>query len=93
MFTTVTTRSDETTITVIVSDTGIGMTDDILEKLFTPFFTTKSGGTGLGLLTTRKIVQEHGGKILVISQKGKGAKFKMEFPRKRLMTLYKEAKV
>ena len=71
-----------------------GALEEIKKKIFTTFFTTKGGdGTGLGLLTTRKIVQEHGGKILVISQKGKGAKFKMEFPRKRLMALYKEAKV
>ena len=77
-----------------VKDNGSGIDYEIKKKIFTTFFTTKGGGgTGLGLLTTRKIVQEHGGKILVISQKGKGAKFKMEFPRKRLMALYKEAKV
>ncbi len=77
-----------------VKDNGSGIDYEIKKKIFTTFFTTKGGGgTGLGLLTTRKIVQEHGGKILVISQKGKGAKFKMEFPRKRLMTLFKEAKV
>jgi signal transduction histidine kinase len=77
-----------------VKDNGSGIDYEIKKKIFTTFFTTKGGGgTGLGLLTTRKIVQEHGGKILVISQKGKGAKFRMEFPRKRLMALYKEAKV
>lgn len=76
-----------------VKDNGSGIDYEIKKKIFTTFFTTKGGGgTGLGLLTTRKIVQEHGGKILVISQKGKGAKFTMEFPRKRLMALYKEVK-
>ncbi len=73
-----------------VSDNGSGIDYEIKKKIFTTFFTTKGGaGTGLGLLTTRKIVQEHGGKIMVESEKGKGARFRMEFPRKRLMALYK----
>ena len=46
----------------------------------------------MGLLTTRKIVQEHGGKITVESREGKGSCFRMEFPRKRLMLLYDESK-
>ncbi len=76
-----------------VSDNGSGIDYEIKKKIFTTFFTTKGGeGTGLGLLTTRKIVQEHGGKILVDSEKGSGARFRMEFPRKRLMALYKEMK-
>jgi len=76
-----------------VSDNGSGIDHKIKKKIFTTFFTTKGGGgTGLGLLTTRKIVQEHGGKILIDSKKDKGTLFRMEFPRKRLMALYKEAK-
>jgi signal transduction histidine kinase len=76
-----------------VCDNGSGIDYEIKKKIFTTFFTTKGGGgTGLGLLTTRKIVEEHGGKITVISQKGKGANFKMEFVRKKLMALYKESK-
>lgn len=76
-----------------VHDNGSGIDYEIKRKIFTTFFTTKGGGgTGLGLLTTRKIVEEHGGKITVTSQKGKGANFKMEFLRKRLMALYKESK-
>jgi signal transduction histidine kinase len=76
-----------------ISDDGSGIDHEIKKKIFTTFFTTKGGGgTGLGLLTTRKIVQEHGGKILLDSHKGKGARFKMVFPRKRLMAIYKENK-
>jgi signal transduction histidine kinase len=74
-----------------VSDNGSGIDYEIKKKIFTTFFTTKGGeGTGLGLLTTRKIVQEHGGKIAVDSQPGEGARFRMEFPRKRLLALYKQ---
>jgi signal transduction histidine kinase len=74
-----------------VADTGCGMDSDIKRKIFTTFFTTKGGeGTGLGLLTTRKIVQEHGGKISVSTQKGRGSRFRMTFPRKRLMMLWED---
>ena len=59
-----------------VSDNGSGMTDEVKEKLFTKFFSTKAGrGTGLGLLGTQKIVQEHGGKIWVESIAGQGTTF------------------
>jgi PAS domain S-box-containing protein len=75
-----------------VRDNGSGIEYDIKQKIFTTFFTTKGGeGTGLGLLTTRKIVTEHGGKISVTSKEGEGACFRMEFPRKRLMALYKQS--
>ena len=59
-----------------ISDNGSGMTDEVKEKLFTKFFSTKAGrGTGLGLLDTQKIVQEHGGKIWVESVAGQGTTF------------------
>lgn len=75
-----------------VVDNGCGMDYEIKKKIFTTFFTTKGGeGTGLGLLTTRKIIHEHGGKIFVSSQKGKGARFRIELPKKRLIALYKES--
>ena len=74
-----------------VKDNGSGMEYDIKQKIFTTFFTTKGGkGTGLGLLTTRKIVQEHGGKITLNSRKGKGTTFTMTFPRSRLISIYKD---
>ncbi len=77
-----------------VDDNGRGMDCDIKRKIFTTFFTTKGGGgTGLGLLTTRKIVQEHGGMIAVQSRSGKGARFRIELPRKRLMALLDKDKM
>ena len=68
-----------------VEDNGVGMEYEVKQKVFTTFFTTKGGGgTGLGLLTTRRIVQEHGGTVDLESIKGKGSIFRMEFPLKRL---------
>ncbi len=69
-----------------VADDGAGMDYEIKKKVFTGFFSTKvSGkGTGLGLLTTRKIVQEHGGNVSFDSTEGAGAVFRLEFPRDRL---------
>jgi len=88
----ITTRDEKGKLIFEVSDNGSGMDYEIKKKIFTTFFTTKGGeGTGLGLLTTRKLVQEHGGKIVVESQKGKGSRFRMEFPRKRLEMLYRES--
>ena len=71
-----------------VADNGCGMDWDVKEKVFTTFFTTKGGkGTGLGLLTTRKIVQEHGGRIEVESATDQGSLFRIRLPRKRLEAL------
>lgn len=68
-----------------VVDSGCGMDYEIKKKVFTNFFTTKgSSGTGLGLLATRKITQEHGGKIQLESTPGGGSIFRLVFPRKRL---------
>ena len=61
-------------------DTGKGMTPDILSKIFRPFFSTKPGGSGLGLATTRKIILAHGGSIDVQSEAGRGTKFTIRFP-------------
>jgi signal transduction histidine kinase len=60
---------------IAVEDKGCGMTPEILERLFTPFFTTKSQGTGLGLSTCRKIVEAHGGFLRVTSKPGQGTRF------------------
>lgn len=69
-----------------VKDNGCGMDYEVKKKIFTSFFTTKGSGqgTGLGLLTTRKIVHEHGGKVFFESTLGKGSVFRLEFPRNRL---------
>jgi signal transduction histidine kinase len=76
-----------------VIDNGTGMDSEVKQKVFTTFFTTKGGkGTGLGLLTTRKIVQEHGGRIEMETEPGEGSIFRIRLPRPRLQALAAEAK-
>jgi signal transduction histidine kinase len=67
-----------------ISDTGCGMNIEQLGKLFTPFFTTKSNGTGLGLSNVRKIIDAHGGEIRVKSEVGHGTTFEIEFDDRRI---------
>ena len=70
---------------IVVTDNGCGMDQEVRRLAFTTFFTTKgSGGTGLGLLLTRKIVQEHGGRIALETTPGEGSVFRLIFPRDRL---------
>lgn len=65
---------------ITISDTGIGMSEDSIEKLFTPLFTTKHQGNGLGLIEVKKIVEGHFGNLEVRSQKHKGTTFTLTFP-------------
>ena len=61
-------------------DTGVGISPENLPRVFEAYFTTKKGGTGLGLPTTRRIIEEHGGHITVQSEPGKGTSFRVELP-------------
>ena len=61
-----------------VSDTGQGLTPEECQRLFTPYYTTKTHGTGLGLAIVQSVVSDHGGRISVESEKGKGATFRIE---------------
>ena len=73
-----------------VVDDGCGMDYEVKKKVFTTFFTTKGlGGSGIGLLMTKKIVQEHGGKIEVESEPGEGSTFRVLLPRNRLPKMIK----
>jgi signal transduction histidine kinase len=79
------TAEKEGSLCFAVSDDGCGMDYEVKRRIFTTFFTTKGGGgTGLGLLMTRKIVQEHGGKIVVESEPNQGTVFRIILPRARL---------
>lgn len=68
------------TVVLAVSDTGVGMDTETRNRLFTPFFTTKAGGTGLGLHSCRRIVENHGGWIEVESEPGRGTTFELHLP-------------
>lgn len=61
-------------------DTGPGMSAEVREKIFRPFFSTKQGGSGLGLPTCRRIIEAHGGTIEVQSELGRGSKFTIRLP-------------
>jgi hypothetical protein len=71
---------DGAAVEVTVSDTGHGLTDEIRERLFLPFYSTKHRGTGLGLSIAAKIAQEHGGSISAESNTPKGARFLLRLP-------------
>jgi PAS domain S-box-containing protein len=71
---------DGAAVEVVVSDTGHGLTDEIRERLFLPFYSTKHRGTGLGLSIAAKIVQEHGGTLRAESNSPKGARFLLRLP-------------
>lgn len=74
----VSTKNDE--LLIAVSDTGIGIPEELLAKIFEPYFTTKESGTGLGLTITFKIIKEHNGEITVESAQSKGSTFTIHLP-------------
>jgi signal transduction histidine kinase len=63
-----------------ITDTGVGMTEEVRARVFDAFYSTRPGGSGLGLPTTRKIVEAHGGSIHVQSEPGKGSRFTIKLP-------------
>ena len=65
-------QQDERTVRVTVADTGIGIPEEDLPRVFDPYFTTRSSGTGLGLAIVQKIVEAHGGEVHLESEPGRG---------------------
>jgi signal transduction histidine kinase len=64
-----------------VVDRGCGIAPEVLPKVFTPFFTTREKGTGLGLALAKKIVEDHGGRLEAKSEPGAGSTFTVTLPR------------
>jgi len=73
-------------MTLSVIDTGMGISDKNMEKLFEPLFTTKARGIGLGLATSRNLVEANGGSIEVESEVGKGSTFTVRLPIKETVS-------
>ena len=73
-------RANAATFRIEIEDTGIGIRADDADRVFNPFFSTKDGGTGLGLALTHKIVEDHGGSIDFRSASGGGTTFRIELP-------------
>ncbi|HEV1287830.1 MAG TPA: ATP-binding protein, partial [Bryobacteraceae bacterium] len=70
-------------VRISVADTGLGLTPEECERLFTPYYTTKHHGTGLGLAIVQSVVSDHHGKISVVSEPGRGSTFIIELPLKQ----------
>ena len=75
------TRDHDSTVQIEVADTGAGLTEEECKRLFTPYYTSKQYGTGLGLGIVQSVVSDHGGKIWVKSTPGKGTSFVIELPK------------
>jgi two-component system sensor histidine kinase HydH len=76
----VSTRTADKGVEVVITDTGSGIAPELQDKIFQVFFSTKRDGTGMGLPTVRRIVEEHDGTLSVLSEVGKGTSFVMHLP-------------
>ena len=77
---TVSSTLDDTQLTLALKDTGIGVAPENFDKLFTPLFSTKQNGLGLGLALTRRVIEEHGGKVHFESAPGRGSSVAISLP-------------
>jgi signal transduction histidine kinase len=77
---TIATLGTDTEARISVCDTGVGISQENLKKMFEPYFTTKDNGTGLGLTLVYKIIREHQGDIAVDSREGEGTNFEVIIP-------------
>ncbi len=75
------TRRNGDRVVIEIADTGAGLTAEECERVFTPYYTSKAHGTGLGLAIVQSVVSDHGGRISLRSQPGRGTTFMIELPR------------
>ena len=74
------TATDGTDCEIVIADSGPGISEEAQDKIFNLYFTTKEGGSGIGLAMTFRVVQLHGGTISFASEAGKGTTFRLQFP-------------
>jgi len=79
----ITASRSEDVVFISIQDTGVGISEENSEKIWSPLFTTKAKGTGLGLPTSRRLIEAHNGTITVESKVGSGSKFTIKLPLKR----------
>ncbi len=82
------TARNDTMVVVDITDTGVGISEEDIKRIYDPFFTTKGTGkgTGLGLAVTYGIIQEHGGRIFVDRSPGAGTHFRLKLPTRQSLT-------
>ena len=73
-------KNSSKAVVLELEDTGCGIESENLERIFNPFFTTKSNGVGLGLSISSRLIEENGGRILVESERNQGTRFTIYFP-------------
>ncbi|MBR4597056.1 MAG: GHKL domain-containing protein, partial [Opitutales bacterium] len=78
----ISTGFDDNFVKISISDTGCGIDQDEITRIFEPYFTTKTDGHGLGMMIASEIVKSHGGTIGIDSRKGEGTRIRLLFPRK-----------
>jgi len=76
----VSTVSDHDSVVIQITDTGVGIAPENVDRIFHVYFSTKEGGTGLGLPTARRIIEQHGGTVHLHSVPGKGTSFSVRMP-------------
>jgi signal transduction histidine kinase len=75
-------RADDDSVYVLIADTGAGIKQGDIAKLFSPYHTTKTGGHGLGLMIVQRIMRDHGGHVGIESKEGTGTVVTLQFPQK-----------
>lgn len=75
-------RTDDDSVYVLIADTGGGIRTEDLPRLFSPYYTTKAGGHGLGLMIVQRIMRDHGGHVGIESKEGTGTVVTLQFPQK-----------
>jgi two-component system nitrogen regulation sensor histidine kinase NtrY len=81
---TIRSRNEADKVLIEIADTGSGLTREECERIFTPYYTSKTHGTGLGLAIVQSVISDHGGRITVQSEPGKGSTFVIELTRQKM---------